>query len=129
MSPTAQMSKTVIIWSSANEDGLTAAAKNAFIDGLKEAGDEYEEIWLNRKDLHHCMACGNGYGMCGDEGSCVIKDDFAEIYQEIRPFLDADDAEGAERRPLRRKPQTRSPLIRAIPPIPRNLPADPEKDL
>ena len=75
--------KVVIVWSSPNEDGLTAAAKNQMKKGLSEAGVLAEEIHLNRKKLEHCRACGNGWGTCRSEGRCVIKDDFAEIYQTL----------------------------------------------
>ena len=81
------MKKAAVIWSSPNTDGLTAAAKNQFIKGLVEAGAQVEEIHLNKKKLEHCRACGNGWGTCIRTGTCVLKDDFAEIYQKL---VDAD---------------------------------------
>ena len=77
------MKKVTVIWSSANEDGLTASAKNQFLKGLAEAGTEIQEIWLNGKKLDHCRACGNGWGTCNKTGKCVIQDDFADIYQTL----------------------------------------------
>ena len=77
------MRKVVIVWSSPNDDGLTAAAKNRIKDGLAEASVQAEEVHLNRKKLEHCRACGNGWGTCRTKGSCVIRDDFAEIYQTL----------------------------------------------
>ena len=77
------MKKVTIVWSSPNADGLTAAAKNQMMNGIAEAGVQVEEIHLNRKMLEHCRACGNGWGTCRTKGSCVIKDDFAEIYQAL----------------------------------------------
>ena len=74
------MKKVVVLWSSPNTDGLTAASKDQFIRGLTEAGIKVEEIHLNRKNLEHCKACGDGWGTCNKNGSCVIKDDFAEVY-------------------------------------------------
>ncbi len=56
------MSKVVVIWSSPNVDGLTASAKEQFIKGLANAGAEIEEIHLNKRNLEHCKACGNGRG-------------------------------------------------------------------
>lgn len=75
--------KVAIVWSSPNTDGLTAEAKNQFMNGLAEAGIQAKEIHLNRKKLEHCRACGNGWGTCRTKGSCVINDDFAEIYQTL----------------------------------------------
>ena len=81
------MKKVAVIWSSPNKDGLTASAKNQFIKGLTEAGAEINEIHLNSKKLEHCRACGNGWGSCNKTGHCVIRDDFADIYNAI---ADAD---------------------------------------
>ena len=39
--------KVAVIWSSPNKDGLTAAAKEQMITGLKNAGTEVDEIHLN----------------------------------------------------------------------------------
>lgn len=81
------MKKVVVLWSSPNQDGLTASAKNQFVNGLREAGTEVREVCLNRQKLEHCRACGNGWGTCNKTGSCVIQDDFAGIYQALK---DAD---------------------------------------
>lgn len=78
------MKKVVVIWSSPNTDGLTASAKDKVAEGLRDAGAEVQEIHPNKKKLEHCRACGNGWGTCNKLGSCVIKDDFAEIYQALQ---------------------------------------------
>ncbi len=72
--------KVLGLWSSANKDGLTASAKDKMITGLTAGGAEVEEIHLNRQKIEHCLACGNGWGTCISQGSCVIKDDLADIY-------------------------------------------------
>ena len=77
------MKSIAVIWSSPNTDGLTASAKEQFIKGIREAGAEVTEIHLNKKHIEHCRACGNGWGTCNKLGSCVIKDDFAEIYKTL----------------------------------------------
>ncbi|MBP5492269.1 MAG: flavodoxin family protein [Clostridiales bacterium] len=77
------MKKVAVIWSSPNVDGLTASAKNQFLSGLEEAGAQVEEIHLNKKKIEHCRACGNGWGTCNKTGSCVIADDFSEIYKTL----------------------------------------------
>jgi len=81
------MKKVAVIWSSPNQDGLTASAKNALISGLTDAGVQVEEIHLNSKKIEHCRACGDGWGMCLREGMCVIRDDFAGI---CRTLVEAD---------------------------------------
>lgn len=75
--------KIVVLWSSPNTDGLTAAAKFHLISGIQKAGAEAEEIHLNRMHLEHCRACGNGWGTCNKLGTCVIRDDFSDIYDRL----------------------------------------------
>ena len=62
--------KIAVIWSSPNTDGLTAAAKNKFLVGLQNAGAEIDEIHLNKLQIEHCSACGNGWGSCAAKGQC-----------------------------------------------------------
>ena len=76
--------KVAVIWSSPNENGLTAAAKESMLAGLRKAGTVTDEIWLNGMKLEHCRACGNGWGTCNKLGSCVIKDDFSDIYERLK---------------------------------------------
>ena len=77
------MKKIAVVWSSPNKDGLTASAKGQFVKGLELAGAEVNEIHLNSKKMEHCRVCGNGWGTCNKNGSCVIQDDFAEIYKTL----------------------------------------------
>ena len=78
------MKNVAVIWSSPNTDGLTASAKDQFVLGLTDAGIQIREIHLNRKRIEHCRACGNGWGTCNKKGTCVIQDDFAEVYQTLK---------------------------------------------
>ncbi len=75
--------KVTVLWSSPNSDGLTNSAATSFMNGLRKAGAEVNEIWLNKKKINHCIACGNGWGTCKADGVCALKDDFAEVYQEL----------------------------------------------
>ncbi len=75
--------KIAVIWSSPNKDGLTAAAKTSFLTGLRRTGADIEEIHLNTKKIDYCRACGNGWGLCSVNGNCIIKDDFASIYEKL----------------------------------------------
>ena len=78
------MKKVAVIWSSPNQEGLTASAKEQIVSGLRDSGVEIHEIHLNQRKLEHCRACGTGWGTCNRKGSCVIQDDFAEIYETLR---------------------------------------------
>ena len=78
------MKNVAIIWSSPNTDGLTASAKNMFVSGLTEKGIQVTDIHLNAKNIEHCKACGDGWGTCRNEGTCVIEDDFAEIFETLK---------------------------------------------
>lgn len=77
------MKRVAVVWSSPNADGLTASAKNQIMIGLKDARCEVTEIWLNRKNLENCRACGNGWGTSRTKGTCVIQDDYDGIYQTL----------------------------------------------
>ncbi len=81
------MKRVAVVWSSPNTDGLTASAKDQFARGLSDAGAQVQEIHLNRQNIEHCRACGNGWGACNKKGTCVIQDDFAGIY---RTLVEAD---------------------------------------
>ena len=73
-----------IVWASPNTDGLTAAAKNRVVEGIESAGGEAELVHLNRLDIKRCLGCGNGWGKCRSQGSCVIPDDFGPLYERLR---------------------------------------------
>ncbi len=77
------MKKVVVLWSSPNTEGLTAAARDQILSGLREAGARAEEGQLNALRIEHCRACGNGWGTCRSEGKCVITDDFAALYDRL----------------------------------------------
>lgn len=72
----------LVIWSSPNTDGLTAQAKDRVVSGLARAGASVETVHLNRLRLEHCRACGRGWGLCQSQGRCVIRDDFAALYEK-----------------------------------------------
>lgn len=72
----------LLIWSSPNIDGLTAQAKDRIVRGLEAKGAVVETAHLNHLYLEHCRACGHGWGTCQSQGRCVIKDDFADLYDK-----------------------------------------------
>lgn len=52
-----------------------------FFRGLKENGASIKKLYLTRKNLHHCKGCLNCWFT--HSGQCVIKDDFAAIFEQI----------------------------------------------
>lgn len=71
----------LVIWSSPNTDGLTAATKDSVVKGLEQTGAQINMIHLNRLKIGHCLSCGDGWGKCREQGFCVIKDDFQKLYE------------------------------------------------
>lgn len=74
----------LVIWSSPNTDGLTAASKHQIIKGIQAAGKEVDEVHLNHMRIDRCLACGNGWGNCQAAGSCILPDAFETIYNKMR---------------------------------------------
>lgn len=81
------MPKILIIHSSPNWDGLTAACAAQAVKGARQAGVEVEEIRLNDLAVGSCQACGNGWGTCLNEHTCQTADDFQVLHARI---LEAD---------------------------------------
>lgn len=86
----------LIITSSPNTDGLTAACGkamydgitfmdgNAMCDGIKFKGGEAEIVDISKEKLGPCRICGNGWGICREGGKCVIDDILGDIQNKIR---------------------------------------------
>jgi len=70
----------MILTSSPNIDGLTAACGNAAKTGAQEAGANVVMVNLNQQRIGNCQACSNGWGPCRNEHSCQIKDDFQNLH-------------------------------------------------
>lgn len=62
-----------------NIENFGGDPSNITIAELTSSGAEVEEIHLNQQKIDLCRACGNGWGTCMSQGSCVIKDDLADI--------------------------------------------------
>ena len=72
----------LVIQSSPNYDGLTAACANAAIAGIKAAGGTAENVRLTDLDLAACRQCGDGWGGCLSEHICDgIDDDFQALHE------------------------------------------------
>ena len=74
----------LIIHSSPNDDGLTAACAAAALAGAREAGAAAEEIRLNDLNVGMCQACNRGWGTCQSEHECQVADDFQALHDRMR---------------------------------------------
>jgi multimeric flavodoxin WrbA len=74
----------IIITSSPNGDGLTAACGKAAVDGVTAAGGSAELIDISAKKLQPCKVCRDGWGPCRNSAACVLDDCLAELQAKIR---------------------------------------------
>jgi multimeric flavodoxin WrbA len=74
----------IVISSSPNTDGLTAACAGAAVKGAQEAGAAVEEIRLNDLNVGMCEACDNGWGTCLPDHECQVEDDFQPLHARVR---------------------------------------------
>jgi len=77
----------LVISSSPNTDGLTAACAAAAIEGARQAGGQAEEVRLNDLQVGMCQACNDGWGTCRPEHACQVSDDFQALHARV---LEAD---------------------------------------
>jgi multimeric flavodoxin WrbA len=77
----------LVVSSSPNTDGLTAACAQAALDAIRAAGQQAEELRLNDYHINICRACGHGWGSCWQEHRCEQEDAFQELHKR---FLAAD---------------------------------------
>lgn len=70
----------VILSSSPNTDGLTAACASEVAAGLNESGVECREIRLTDSNVGLCQQCDNGWGSCGKEHYCKVEDGFQAVH-------------------------------------------------
>jgi multimeric flavodoxin WrbA len=73
----------IIIYSSPNEDGLTAACAYAAAQGIRQGGGTAEEVRLNDLKIASCQACDEGWGACRTEHECELRDDFQALHQKV----------------------------------------------
>lgn len=79
--------KVVTISSSPNEIGLTNSCVDVCRKTLERMKIETEWIVLNHYNIHKCEACGKrGWGMCLEEHSCRMEDDFNQLKKKIDEF-------------------------------------------
>lgn len=73
----------MIMTSSPNIEGLTAASGKAAKAGVETAGAEVTMVNLNQLQIGHCQACGNGWGPCRNQHECQVLDDFQPLYASM----------------------------------------------
>ncbi len=74
----------LVISSSPNTDGLTAACASAAIKGVRQAGAEAEEVRLNDLSVGLCHACNDGWGPCRTEHACQVQDGFQALHARVQ---------------------------------------------
>ncbi len=75
--------RIIVLSSSPNTDGLTAACVRAAMDGARREGAHASEIRINDADIGMCKACDNGWGTCRDEHRCKVEDGFQQAHLAI----------------------------------------------
>ena len=84
------MTKKILILSgSPRKQGNSDLLCDEFMRGALEAGHTVEKIRVQEKKVAYCTAC---YA-CRDTGNCAIKDDMADIMQEIKDYLTSVEEE------------------------------------
>lgn len=76
--------KIMIITSSPNKDGLTAACGAAAKKGIEDANGSVVTVNLNDFNISKCHACDDGWGPCHKEHMCQVEDDFQVIYNMMK---------------------------------------------
>ena len=73
----------IVISSSPNSGGLTAACAAAAVEGIVQTGGQVEQIFLNDMKVGMCEACDNGWGTCLPDHECQVEDDFQPLHGRV----------------------------------------------
>ena len=73
----------ILIQTSPNHDGLTAACAQAAFEGVRQAGADIDTVRLNDLPVGVCQACNQGWGTCQSEHICQIQDGFQALHEQI----------------------------------------------
>jgi len=77
--------QVIVISGSRNPNGQTAAAGDAFLAGIAEAGGTGQQVFLPQMNIERCRQCeDHGWGLCNSQGRCVIEDDFPALVDRLR---------------------------------------------
>jgi len=72
--------RTIAFLGSPRKDGNTDLLLQEAVKGIESSGLMVKTFRLNLMDIKPCQNCGG----CDETGECIINDDMAEIYHEIR---------------------------------------------
>jgi len=75
--------RVVILQSSPNQNGLTAACAAAAAEGARAAGAEVDDVRLNDAGIGLCKACDDGWGTCRTEHRCSQDDGFNALHARV----------------------------------------------
>lgn len=75
--------KIMILTSSPNKDGLTAACGCAAKAGVEMDSTQSLVVDLNALNISSCLACANGWGTCLKKHVCQVEDDFQKLHEEM----------------------------------------------
>jgi multimeric flavodoxin WrbA len=73
--------KVLVVTSSPNAGGLTAACAESARLGIVDGRSPARVIHLNEFKIERCAACNDGWGPCRTEHRCRLTDDFAKIHE------------------------------------------------
>ncbi|MCM1086667.1 MAG: flavodoxin family protein [Muribaculaceae bacterium] len=76
------MSKVLLINGSPNEQGCTYTALNEIAGTLSQNGVESEILYLGKKPIAGCIACGK----CYQSGRCVFGDKVNEVLEKLDEY-------------------------------------------
>ena len=71
--------KVLVVTSSPNEGGLTAACGESARQGVVDGRSPARVVNLNDFEIERCAVCENGWGPCFGEHRCRLDDDFAKL--------------------------------------------------
>jgi multimeric flavodoxin WrbA len=72
--------RTIAFLGSPRKDGNTDLLLQEAVKGIESTGLTVKTFRLNLMDIKPCQNCGG----CDETGECIINDDMADIYPEIR---------------------------------------------
>lgn len=75
------MKKVLIISASPRENGNSDMLAKEFLRGAEKAGNEVQFVALREKKIGYCRACNYCHQ---HENVCVVKDDMAEILEQMK---------------------------------------------
>jgi len=75
--------KVLIITSSPNSDGLTAACGEAARQGVVDGNSPARVVELNELQIARCAVHKDGWGSCRTEHRCQLEDDFQSLHASV----------------------------------------------